>query len=110
MQDQNEFTTVFVSNLPRECSKEEIRQYFLRVLGVEVFAKKGKNKGKRIKKYAMMQVPNGLPLERVLAGEHNIRGNLITIKIFVESKKYIQEIIDKAKINKANKASKKAEK
>jgi len=28
----------------------------------------------------------------------------------VESKKYIQEIIDKAKINKANKALKKAEK
>jgi len=51
-----------------------------------------------------------LPLERVLAGEHNIRGNLITTKIFVESKKYIQEIIDKAKINKANKALKKAEK
>ena len=49
-----DLTTVFISNLPKQCPKEEIEEYFLQMLGVRVVAKKGKNKGKRIKKYAMV--------------------------------------------------------
>ena len=57
----------------------------------------------------MVQVPTGRPLDLVLSGEHHIRGNLVTTKVYVDSQLYQKQLAEEARINKEKKLKKKQE-
>ena len=83
---------LFVANLPFETIREDIEAFFTQVCGSKVIAQKGKNKGKKNKKTAIIILPNQQCFDLVSKASLTFKGLKLLLKPFLPSDKRLIQI------------------
>jgi len=77
---------IFIYSLPRTCTSLILTEHFLKFL--KYFnVKRSKNKGRKAKIFAILQVFSKSDVKIVFANEHIIDGTKLIIKPFIDKKK-----------------------
>lgn len=74
---------LFIESLPRNCTSNVLKKYFRKLTG-RVRVKKSKNKGKKTRLYAVIEVFCETDFQKILESEHCILGHEVCVKPYLE--------------------------
>lgn len=76
---------IFIESLPKKCTADMLKKYFLQFVK-EVNVKRSKNKGRRIKMYAIVEFASDEEYQKVVSMEHVVFGEKLMVKPFINFK------------------------
>lgn len=77
---------IFIESLPKKCTAEMLKTYLLQFV-TEVTVKRSKNKGRRIKMYAIVEFSKEEDYQKIVNGDYYILGEKLNVKPFINFKK-----------------------
>lgn len=76
---------IFIEKLPRNCTSKILREYFAE-LAPKFNVRRSKNKGKKTKMHAVIEIFSESVFEKILSMEHEINGKKLKLKPYSKSK------------------------
>ena len=81
---------LFIKNIPQEISVEEIRAYLRPLLSDQFFVEKGKNKGEKSMKHALLVVSSSNDFLKLIDREFKIKSKIVSIRPYLSAEERIQ--------------------